>query len=227
MDKYEIDNLAHSAFEEAISFGLNHDVFVRYITKAVSASASEMGRLKGVEADNEDKIEQLETEIADLKRQLEEANSELAVEKLNLKKLHSVKDQLREAQAREAGLREFSLDQWWYSELKSLLDFPEITDDVKRVVIGVIPNLIDQIHALPHDDTALREYRDAVIEECAAIAGNSCLVPPDGGTPTVEEAAVSEEAARRIRKLKSTSVPAGYTEEELERDNPYNQWVYE
>lgn len=27
--------------------------------------------------------------------------------------------------------------------------------------------------------------------------------------------------------LVAENVPAGYTAEELERDNPYNQWVYE
>lgn len=26
---------------------------------------------------------------------------------------------------------------------------------------------------------------------------------------------------------KNKSVPVGYTEEELERDNPHNQWMYE
>ncbi|WP_422049877.1 hypothetical protein [Shimia sp.] len=36
-------------------------------------------------------------------------------------------------------------------------------------------------------------------EACAYIALNACLVPPDGGSPTEAEAAVCDEAARRIR----------------------------
>ena len=66
--------------------------------------------------------------------------------------IESTRQDLLESQAKEARLREFSLDQWWYSELKSLLDFDGITDDAKRAIIGVIPNLIGQIHeACKHD----------------------------------------------------------------------------
>lgn len=72
--------------------------------------------------------------------------------------IQSLKQQLTYATSEINELREFSLDQWWYSELKSLLDFPEITDDAKRVITGVIPNLIGQIQALQHNDTALKEY---------------------------------------------------------------------
>lgn len=35
-------------------------------------------------------------------------------------------------------------------------------------------------------------------ERCAYLARNACLVPPDGGSPTEAEAAVCDEAARRI-----------------------------
>lgn len=40
-----------------------------------------------------------------------------------------------------------------------------------------------------------------IIEECARIAQDACLVPPDGGSPTEAECAVADEAARRIRSL--------------------------
>ena len=33
---------------------------------------------------------------------------------------------------------------------------------------------------------------------CAKVARNGCLVPPDGGSPTEDEAAMCEEIARRI-----------------------------
>ena len=36
-------------------------------------------------------------------------------------------------------------------------------------------------------------------ERCAQIALNGCLVYPDGGSPTEDEAALCEEIARRIR----------------------------
>ena len=38
-------------------------------------------------------------------------------------------------------------------------------------------------------------------ERCAQIARNGCLVPPDGGSPTEDEAALCEEIARRIREV--------------------------
>lgn len=102
-------------------------------------------------------------------------------------RIADLKQQLAESQAREARLRE--------ALTVAINHYADVGSEHW--------NMFDQTLALPPDDTALKEYRDAVIEECAVIAGNSCLVPPDGGAPTVEEAAVSEEAARRILKLKS------------------------
>ncbi len=43
----------------------------------------------------------------------------------------------------------------------------------------------------------------AVIEDCAKVAENACLVPPDGGSCSAQETEVAAEAARRIRALKS------------------------
>lgn len=42
--------------------------------------------------------------------------------------------------------------------------------------------------------------RDALVQ-AAFVARAACLVDPDGGSPTEEECAVAEEAARRIRAL--------------------------
>lgn len=36
-----------------------------------------------------------------------------------------------------------------------------------------------------------------------------------------------EEGFDRIFGKKKVRPPTGYTEEELERDNPYNQWIYD
>lgn len=121
-------------------------------------------------------------EIAELKRQLADLQGGCAPYiMLKDATLKMAKTLLLESQAREARLRE------------ALIRHEALTRPLDSTVAAL---------ALPHDDTALKEYRDAVIEKCAVIAANACLVPPDGGTPTVEEAAVSEEAARRIRKLK-------------------------
>lgn len=49
----------------------------------------------------------------------------------------------------------------------------------------------------------LAEARNAALEEAAYQAKNACIVPPDGGSPTTEEIAVCDEAAARIRALKS------------------------
>ncbi|MFV1593317.1 hypothetical protein VWZ88_12720 [Phaeobacter sp. JH20_36] len=51
----------------------------------------------------------------------------------------------------------------------------------------------------------LRAARDEALEEAAYQAQHSCLVPPDGGSPTAEEVAICDEAAKRIRALKYTS----------------------
>jgi hypothetical protein len=52
---------------------------------------------------------------------------------------------------------------------------------------------------------SFREARAEVLEEAAIVAGDACLVPPDGGSPTPEETAVAETAAARIRALKENS----------------------
>jgi hypothetical protein len=45
------------------------------------------------------------------------------------------------------------------------------------------------------------EVRREALEEAAKVAENACPVPPDGGSPTEEERAVSERAADAIRDL--------------------------
>ena len=49
---------------------------------------------------------------------------------------------------------------------------------------------------------AARRVLDVVAPEigrrAAAIARDACLVPPDGGAPTIDEASVCDEASRRI-----------------------------
>lgn len=52
-------------------------------------------------------------------------------------------------------------------------------------------------------EAAFRIAVNAVIEGCAYVAEQACLVPPDGGEPSPEEVEVAAEAARRIRALKS------------------------
>lgn len=49
-------------------------------------------------------------------------------------------------------------------------------------------------------DEANKMVRDA-LGEAAYQASNACLVPPDGGSPTEEEANVCDVAAERIRAL--------------------------
>lgn len=176
---------------------------------------------------------QNEGQIAELKRLLE--NRTRHRDKAEAYVV-SLSQQLAESQAREARLREAIGKRipervietlWQGAGISTYHPNGDQADKLHQFAASLIEEFRFRLPALPHDDTALKEYRDAVIEGCAVIASNSCLVPPDGGSPTLEEAAVSEEAARRIRKLKSTSVPAGYTEDELERDNPYNQWMHE
>lgn len=52
-------------------------------------------------------------------------------------------------------------------------------------------------------DLVTKEELEAAVsserEACAYIAYQACLVPPDGGSPTEEEAAVCDVAAKRIR----------------------------
>ena len=45
--------------------------------------------------------------------------------------------------------------------------------------------------------------REQIIKQCAAIARNACLVPPDGGSPTEEERLVCEAAEQNILALLS------------------------
>jgi hypothetical protein len=47
----------------------------------------------------------------------------------------------------------------------------------------------------------LPQLRAEIIEECAKVAEWAHMVPPDGGSPTEEERAVAEAAARNIRAL--------------------------
>lgn len=65
------------------------------------------------------------------------------------------------------------------------------------------------IHECKDERDALRAQlqavRDEALEEAAYQAQHACLVPPDGGSPTAEEVATCDEAAKRIRALKSTS----------------------
>jgi hypothetical protein len=48
---------------------------------------------------------------------------------------------------------------------------------------------------------AQREARIKALREAWHIARNSCLIPPDGGSPTEEETAVSDRAANGIQAL--------------------------
>lgn len=65
--------------------------------------------------------------------------------------------------------------------------------------------------AMNHDREKLRRWARAalsaskplVVEECARVAENACLVPPDGGSPTEGERQVAMAAAEAIRALKS------------------------
>lgn len=150
----------------------------------------------------------LETEIAELKRQLEEAKDSEALaisarsqfEKMLHKQAETIsgfEKQLAESQAREARLREFIGD-----VSKQTPEKPDYWSSCSQCEHN--SSEAEDFIALPHDDTALKEYHDSIVEKCAVIAGNSCLVPPDGGSPTVDEAAVSEEAARRIRTMRTT-----------------------
>ncbi len=52
---------------------------------------------------------------------------------------------------------------------------------------------------------AIAEYESALIEQCARIAENGCLVPPDGGSPTVEEKEICDSIATEIRLLKGAA----------------------
>lgn len=51
------------------------------------------------------------------------------------------------------------------------------------------------------DKTGVEFASAAIIRECAKIAANACLVPPDGGSPTEQERLVCEEASRSILAL--------------------------
>jgi hypothetical protein len=49
---------------------------------------------------------------------------------------------------------------------------------------------------------AIKHQLEKLVERCASIAKQACLVAPDGGSPTEDEYLVCEEAARRILTLK-------------------------
>lgn len=50
-------------------------------------------------------------------------------------------------------------------------------------------------------DAAIKQARQEALRKAAEIARNACLVPPDGGSPTEQEAAVCDEAYKRIMAL--------------------------
>lgn len=60
-------------------------------------------------------------------------------------------------------------------------------------VASLIRSMSDRYQAYPIASAILAERK-----RCAYIASNACLVQPDGGSPTADEVAVCEEAARRI-----------------------------
>lgn len=146
-------------------------------------------------------------QIAELKRQLEEARWQLYSDGELLNKIESellgvkyagpydagiraIKQQLAESQAREARLCD------GVEEVRRYLSSGNATSAY---------NYIFLILALPRDDTALREYRDAVIEGCIAtlekakIKTDNHLLRP-GLYAAIKEIKLYEEAVRNISK---------------------------
>lgn len=52
---------------------------------------------------------------------------------------------------------------------------------------------------------AFAAHREAVVEVCARIASEGCLVPPDGGSPTEEEYLLCERIKSKILALNATA----------------------
>jgi uncharacterized protein (DUF1778 family) len=128
----------------------------------------------------EQKLQLAEKTIEQLRRENERLKNDVHSCGLDCTKAGCVNRQLREENAAQAlvieKLREFSLDQWWYKELTDALNLPGVTDDFKRAVVGVIPNLIQQIHSTP-DYTKLLAERDAALrEKTFAAAIQACWV---------------------------------------------------
>ena len=75
-----------------------------------------------------------------------------------------------------------------------------ITDDELEAWIQAGDGQIVDDYTVPlYDEAALKAGIEKERARCARIAHNGCLVYPDGGSPTEEEAALCEEIARRIR----------------------------
>lgn len=80
-------------------------------------------------------------------------------------------------------------------------------DEATMIVGQALLSAADLTRALtPEDaqaalDRMLKEEREKALREAAYVALNACLVPPDGGAPSQEEADVCEEAYRRICAL--------------------------
>lgn len=74
-----------------------------------------------------------------------------------------------------------------------------------RIGTEAYRDLADQHDALRVEMERLTRKLDgewnAAIMEAAGIAGNACLVPPDGGSPTEAEVAVCDTAYQRILTL--------------------------
>ena len=67
-----------------------------------------------------------------------------------------------------------------------------------------MPNEPDEAEAITAWNTRHSD-REGVIEECARVAENGCLVPPDGGSPTNAERELCESIAAAIRSLAGRS----------------------
>ena len=83
---------------------------------------------------------------------------------------------------------------------------PVTNDDLCRVALGRVMNR-HASQVLFHDGALAELCWDALastpviettVRRCARIAGDACLVEPDGGSPTEEETAVANTASSRI-----------------------------
>lgn len=60
------------------------------------------------------------------------------------------------------------------------------------------------VHVWTTNNTATDQYKagaEAMREAAAMVALNGCLVPPDGGAPTAEEAEMCASIAQQIRSI--------------------------
>lgn len=83
------------------------------------------------------------------------------------------------------------------------------TDDPCRVALGRVMNR-HASQVLFHDGAlaelcwnalASTPVLETTVRRCASIAADACLVEPDGGSPTEEEAAVAATASSRIMAI--------------------------